>query len=192
MSSPPVWSTSPAPSPISSPNSSPNSSSGAKKRKCLDSPSSKDNHTVEENVTYTGKWFFINIVEPDYRSYWASGIPKALHPLFQSIHGCSGVTDVLWEDESHVITVDDALELLGSDVGQYVREDGINYEEDECESLNELLNKLQAYTQSKQIAWHEDALGSMNSGLAYSEEVLDAVMGDRMMFYRGDTQMATL
>jgi hypothetical protein len=181
-----------ASSPTLPPTSSPAPSSGSKKRKCLNSPSSKDDTAVEENVTYTGKWFFINIVEPDYRSYWASGIPKALHPLFRSIHGCSGLNDVLWEDESHVITVDDALELLGSDVGQYVREDGINYEEDECESLNELLNKLQAHTQSKQIEWHEDMLNSMHSGLAYSEEVLDAEMGDRMMFYRGESQMATL
>lgn len=147
---------------------------------------------MQENVNYTGKWFFINIVEPEYRSYWASGIPKVLQPLYQAIHGSSGVSDVLWEDESHSISVDDALELLGSDVGQYVREDGINYGEDECESLNELLDKLQAYTQSKDVKWYEDLLTSMNSGLAYSDEVLEAVMGDRMLFYRGESQIAHL
>jgi len=175
-----------------------------KKRKTESSSS-----VVQDSVNFTGKWFFINIVEPDYRSYWATGIPEALYKLFQAIHGCTGVADVLWEEGQRAdqpankqtakvddkqtdkvcITVDDALELLGSDVGQYVREDGINYEADECESLNALLNKLQAYTAAQGGEYHKDALTSMTSGLAYSDEVLEAVMGDRFIFYRGELQI---
>lgn len=112
-------------------------------------------------------WYFINVANTDSSTYWATGIPVELQPLYSAIRGCGSSSDIVRKKGGCHITVEDLLEAL--------------VYESEMESL---LKRLRDVHKDGQFHHLDCRLMQLESGCAYTEDLLEAEEDSVFIFYR--------
>lgn len=135
--------------------------------------------------TSPSKWYFVNVADVDSDSFWATGIPEALQPLFLEMHGCTGETDMVWEEGDTRVTVEDLVEGLGYNMGEYFRDcSSPCFTDEERECCSSLKAAFLKYAQSHGGGDMEAQLQEMCSGRAYQEDLLESTRDSTFVYYR--------